>query len=524
MGSQKKGGAKSFAKSGAKAAGGKSPAIKTIEHPAIPVGAQLFDKENPQGMGLFRLSTTVITLIVGAGVFTMSGDQAAGGASGAAIATAWGISGVGVLCLVLTFFALSRLKPGVTGGIFTYAHKGFGEFIGFASAWGYWWSALLTTVTFCALLFESLAYFFPFFGAGDNIWCLVAASVLVWGYAALAARGIGEISLVNAVITVSKIVPILLSIILIIFLGKFDPQLFWQNMHSGSNPDLAFLDQVKSALMLTMWVFVGIEGAVAVSGRAKRQSDVGKATIIAFCCVMAIYLSVSMLSMGIMPLSDLAGLQNPSLAYVMEAVVGPWGAGFISFAVSLSLVGAMLGYTILATEAPYFAAEQGIFPKAFTRTNKRGAPVVTILATTIIVEVCLCFWVFTGEAYQFFYVICAAMILIPYLLSAAYFARVTIEDKGLFKGRLGAPLGLWRAVAVIGVVYSFFLAFAAGDNGCSLMFVLYLVGLPLYFWQRKQMHPGEPLLPTWLDKTGFAFFLAAGIISALLLATGMVTI
>ncbi len=66
---------------------------------------------NPNGIGLFRLVTTVITLIVGAGVFTLAGDQAAGGASGAAIITAWSISAVGVFCLVMTFFALSRVKP-----------------------------------------------------------------------------------------------------------------------------------------------------------------------------------------------------------------------------------------------------------------------------------------------------------------------------------------------------------------------------------------------------------------------------
>ena len=500
----------------------KASAPPAIDRPPVPVGAQLFGKENPQGMGLFRLSTTVITLIVGAGVFTMSGDQAAGGASGAAIATAWGISGVGVLCLVLTFFALSRLKPHITGGIFVYARKGFGEFLGFASAWGYWWASLLTTVTFCALLFESLAFFFPILGEGDNLWCLAGATVLVWGYAALAARGIGEISLVNAVITVSKIVPILFSIILIILLGKFSPDLFWQNFHTGADPNLAFFDQIKSALMLTMWVFVGIEGAVAVSGRAKRQSDVGKATLIAFCGVMAIYLAVSMLSMGIMPLSDLANLQNPSLAYVMEAVVGPWGAGFINFAVSLSLVGAMLGYTILATEAPYSAALQGIFPPEFSRTNKRGAPVVTILATTAVVQVCLCFWVLTGEAYQFFYVICAAMILVPYLLSAAFFAVVTLREKALFAEHLGGPIILWRTVAVLGVIYSLFLGFAAGNNGLALMFALYLVGLPLYLWQRHKR--GRVPLPAFADKAGFAFFLVVGVVAVLLLALGIVTI
>ena len=65
---------------------------------------------NPKGIGLFRMVTTVITLIVGAGVFSLSGDAAAGGASGWAILTAWGISAIGVFCLVMTFFALSRVQ------------------------------------------------------------------------------------------------------------------------------------------------------------------------------------------------------------------------------------------------------------------------------------------------------------------------------------------------------------------------------------------------------------------------------
>ena len=106
----------------------------------------LHDMEHHGKLGIFRLVASVITLILGAGVFTLSGDQAAHGANGAAILTAWGISAVGVLCLVMTFFALSRLKPQLKGGIYSYAAVGFGDFLGFNSAWGYWISAIL-----CAL-------------------------------------------------------------------------------------------------------------------------------------------------------------------------------------------------------------------------------------------------------------------------------------------------------------------------------------------------------------------------------------
>ena len=90
--------------------------------------------------------------------------------------------------------------------------------------------------------------------------------------------------------------------------------------------------------------------------------------------------------MGVMPLSELANLENPALAYVMQAAVGDWGAVLINFAVSLSLIGAMLGYTVLASESPFEAAEEGVFIRAFAKTNDKGAPVVTLVVTNIIIE------------------------------------------------------------------------------------------------------------------------------------------
>ena len=60
----------------------------TIE--AAPAGAPAASVDTPRpqgGLGIFRLVTTVITLILGGGVFSLAGDEAANGASGAAILT-----------------------------------------------------------------------------------------------------------------------------------------------------------------------------------------------------------------------------------------------------------------------------------------------------------------------------------------------------------------------------------------------------------------------------------------------------
>ena len=68
---------------------------------------------------------------------------------------------------------------------------------------------------------------------------------------------------------------------------------------------------------------------------------------------------VSVLSMGVMPLAA-AGQRWRTRRWPASwsAAVGPWGAVLVNGGVALSLVGAMLGYTVLASESPYEAAVQ----------------------------------------------------------------------------------------------------------------------------------------------------------------------
>ena len=506
---------------GAAASGAASSSAASGAQDMVITGSGMLP-ENPQthgNLGIFRLVTSVITLIIGAGVFTLSGDQAAaGGACGAAILTAWGISAVGVLCLVMTFFALSRIKPHLKGGIYSYATAGFGDFLGFNSAWGYWISALLCTVSFSALLFGALSYFFPIFGAGNNLPSIIGASCLIWFYTFLVSRGVKEATGINVVITISKFVPIFVAITAIIFLQKFDPAIFMANLSQGAVEGLPFFDQVGGTMTVTIWVFLGIEGAVAISGRAKKDKDVGKATIIAFCCVLAIYLMVSTLSMGVMPLSELAELSNPALAGVMERAVGSWGATLINAGVVLSLVGAMLGYTVLSAESPYEAAAQGSFVKAFAKTNKKGAPIVTLVVTNCIIEAFLILMLFSDQTYQFFYALSAGMILLPYLLSAAYFAKVAFIEPEAFEGKLGGSLAVWRVFAVLGMVYSVFLAWASGTLGLTLMSLLYLPGILVYVKGKKER--GQAFFDNTVDRVVAAIIVIAAVVSIVLLATG----
>ena len=119
-------------------------------------------------LGIFRLATTVITLIMGG--WRVHAVGRSGGGRRERRGHPHGVEHIrrGVLCLVMTFYALSRIKPELKGGIYSYANAGLRRFPRLNSAWGYWISALLCTVSFSALLFGALAYFFPVFGEGTQ--------------------------------------------------------------------------------------------------------------------------------------------------------------------------------------------------------------------------------------------------------------------------------------------------------------------------------------------------------------------
>ena len=228
--------------------------------------------------------------------------------------------------------------------------------MGIISAYGYWISALLATVSYTTLLFASISYFVPLFGEGNNLPSVIGASIVVWICWLLVSRGVKEAASVNIITTIAKLVPLFVAIVAILFSMHFDPEIFMDNFW-GEPDGPSLWDQVVGTVGVSIWIFLGIEGAVAISGRAKYSKDVGRATVTAFIGILCIYLLVSILSMGVMPRAELAELPNPSMAGVLEAVVGPWGAALVNLGVALSLLGAMLGYTIISSECPHEAAK-----------------------------------------------------------------------------------------------------------------------------------------------------------------------
>ena len=213
-------------------------------------------------LGLAALTAVVIGSMIGSGVFNLPQNMAAG-AGPLAIIIGWVISGIGILALAMVYQGLSTRKPELNSGPYAYAKAGFGPFIGFNSAWGYWISAWIGNVSYAVVMFSALSYFFPVFGEGNTWQAILGASAVLWLIHALVLSGVRQAAFVNTITTVAKIAPILLFIAVVIVAFRLD--VFTMDFSGLATPSLgSVLDQVRSTMLVTLWVFIGIEGASIV--------------------------------------------------------------------------------------------------------------------------------------------------------------------------------------------------------------------------------------------------------------------
>ena len=103
-------------------------------------------------LSLIALTALVVGSMIGGGIFALPSQMAEAAAPGPLI-IGWLITGVGMLMLAFVFQTLAKRKPDVDGGVYGYARAGFGNYIGFTSAWGYWLSAFIGNVGYlvCSL-------------------------------------------------------------------------------------------------------------------------------------------------------------------------------------------------------------------------------------------------------------------------------------------------------------------------------------------------------------------------------------
>ena len=437
-------------------------------------------------IGLTALTALVLSSMIGSGIFSLPQNMAEV-AGAQALIIGWSITGVGIIALGLSFWYLAHLRPTLDGGIYAYTRDGFGELTGFFSAWGYWLCATIGVTGYLVVAFEALGSFTDrpehiLFGQGNTIPAFIGASLIVWGVYWLASRGVKAAAGVNLIATLVKIFPLILFIALACW--YFNGGTFRADWH-GTSLNTPIGEQVKNTMLITLWVFTGVEGAAVLSAHARKRSDIGIATVLGILIALALYVAISVLTLGILPRAEIAALGNPSMAGVLEAMMGSVGGVIISACLIVSVLASYLSWTLYSMEVPYYGAQYGAFPKTLAAQNKNGVPHHSLLFSCLTVQTCLLLVLLTGESYNALLKISTSMILVPYLLIGAYLLKIALQE------RLN-----WRikATGAAATLYALWILYAAGISYLLLSVLLYTPGVALFLYAQTRHHGRFPRL------------------------------
>ena len=454
-----------------------------------------------KNLGLFLLIALGISSMIGGGIFNSPTDLILK-ANPLTTLLAWGIGGVGVLCLVIVFQDLAIKKPELKGGIYSYAREGFGGFVGYFCAWGYWIGGLLGIVSFFPLFFKTLNSLLPAGSGVTPIWAFIYGSAALWIITILITMGVRDAGIANAIVTTIKLIPLALVILLGFAVFKADIFLVpnWGTTLASTGDSVSTFGQIKNAMGTILWCFLGVEAAVVLSGRAISQRIVGKATVIAFLITLAIYVAVSTLAMGVIDAKSLGEAATPLADVLAKTAIGSAGAFIMKMGIMISVTGATLSWILLVVELPYLAAKDGLMPSWFAGENKRGVAIRSLIVTQILIQICLVCLLSEKlqSTYNTVYYLSTSTMLIPYIFSGLYSCKLWLQNKNVGVGFL---------IAVIATIYSVFVVYAVGWLYLALTTIIFAIGVFPYYIAKKEKNSSY----TIIEKVVSFLFIILGI-------------
>jgi arginine:ornithine antiporter / lysine permease len=422
-------------------------------------------------LGFWILTALVVGNMVGSGIFMLPRSLSEA-ASPAGVILAWVMTGLGALLLALVFGNLALRKPELSGGPQIYAKELFksgsqaSTLTGFMSSWGYWIGNMAGNVAVITTFAGYLSTFFPILTSGakwfsigsftlkvGNGLTFIICTLLLWGTHSIILRGLENAGKLNFIATAAKVAGFFLFIVVGLFAFQKTNMLpFLATRTDASGHAIGVMSQVNHAAINTLWAFIGVESAVVFASRAKKQSDVKKATILGLSISLAIYIGISTLTMGMLTQNALIHSDKP-LIDAIATVMGPIGGKVLAAVGLISLFGSTIGWIMLSSEVPYQAAKQGVFLPFFKKENKKGLPLLSLIVTNGIAQLFIFSTVSKSisQAFDFVIVIATLSYLVPYFISSIYQLKMVITGETYKGDRARVADGI---IAILATIYS----------------------------------------------------------------------
>ncbi len=318
-----------------------------------------------RAIGPWGLAASIISMMIGAGIFVVPSQLAASLGRYAPLAFVASSLGIGAVAICL---AEGGSRIPTSGGIYGYIEEALGPLSGYVMGTLLWVGDILACSGVAAALGDVVASLAPI-----TYVAVLRPTIIIGVIGAVAivnARGVANGTRLVTAATALKLLPLLVLVIAgttAIHGANFAPPAAWKPEGLGR------------AFILAAFALTGMETSLCASGEVARPArTIPCALIIALTSVTLLYVTIQLIVQGILgpalagsvaPLADAMGRISPALRVVM--LVGT----------AFAMLGMIAG-DILGTPRMVFAfARDGLLPRVLGRVHARThTPHVAILS------------------------------------------------------------------------------------------------------------------------------------------------
>jgi len=424
---------------------------------------------------LITSTALVVGNMIGAGIFILPASLSKyGGIS----LLGWVFTASGALILAKIFSNFSKIIVNKSGGPYLYSKQGFGDFIGFLVAWGYWISTWISNAAIAIAIIGGLSFFFPILQTNSVVAVSIGLS-MIWFFTWINSKGMRTTGKIQLITTVLKLLPLVFVIIFGIFFFSLDnfPEF---NMTGESN-----FTSFSLVAALTLYAFLGLESAsIPLENIHNPEKTVPKATMYGTIISTCIYIFSTIVLFGILPTETLQNSPAP-FAEAGEIIGGKYTGYFIAIGAIISGMGALNGWILILAQIPMAAAKDEMFPMIFKRKNKKGVPILGLVIGSILSSVVMLMNFSENLVTQFTFIVNLTVLacLVPYLFVSASYAIVIIQNKNHTNSIVKTVL-----LGLFGFLYSLWAIYGSSAEVVFYGLLLLLLGIPFYvFMQWNKM-------------------------------------
>ncbi|WP_057705123.1 APC family permease [Lactiplantibacillus xiangfangensis] len=419
--------------------------------------------------GMLSVILLGINSIIGSGIFLLPGQ--AEGLIGPASILVFIFDMLLIISIALCY-AEDATYFKANGGPYLYAKSAFGDFVGYEVGFSVWAISIIAWATMSTAFATALGAIFPVIQ--QPVWKAVTIFVLLGTLTLINISGVSLTKLVNNVVTIAKLVPLVLFVIVGLFFvngAHFTPFVV-----TTTNFNSAF----GSAAILIFYAFTGFEAiAIAAQEFHNPQRTIPLAIVVVLSVVALLYILIQVVSIGVLG-SHLAGNPAPIQAG-LEKMIGPVGKTIVAVGTLVSILGIATAQSFYLPRIGSSMADNGVMPKVVGYRNRRGVPAVAMLVSFVIAVPLAISGTF--QTLAAISVVSRFAQYIPTILAVLVFRRRKMTPGG---SRFRVPFG--PVLPIVAVVVSLWLLSKASAFQLIMGLGCLVIAVPFYFLNRHFNH------------------------------------